>query len=75
MVKRIDEYEFSSFREKNEKERKEILNNSNFKRYISEKVDYFTKSEILCDRGFLKIVNKFLNFKKREKLALKVQLY
>ena len=75
MVKSIEEYEFSSFREKDKKDKKMILKNPNFKRYISEKVDYFTKSEILCNRGFLKIVDKFLNFKEREKLALKVQFY
>ena len=73
MVKRMEEYRYSSFREM--KDKKKILKNPNFKRYISEKIDYFTKSEILCDRGFLKIVDKFLNFKEREKLALKVQFY
>ena len=73
MVKKIEEYRYSSFREM--KDKKKILKNPNFKRYISEKIDYFTKSEILCDRGFLKIVDKFLNFKEREKLALKVQFY
>ena len=73
MVKRIREYRYSSFHEMRDKE--EILKNPNFKRYISEKIDYFTKSEILCERGFLKIVDRFLNFKEREKLALKVQFY